>query len=72
MSNDDLINNFPKVFAEGIGTIKDNRVSVKLCKDAKPVCMWSQTDPFALRKSVDLERDRLVSEGFIKQIYHQE
>ena len=72
VSKDDLINKFPEVFADGIGTIKGPPISVKLKKDAKPVFMRARTVPFALRKSVDLELDRLMSEGIIKQIDHSE
>ena len=69
VAKDDLINKFPEVFADRIGTIKGPLIWIKLKKDAKPVFMRVRTFPFALRNSVDLELDGLMSEGIIKQIH---
>ena len=58
----ELINKFPKVFADAIGTIKSSSLLVKLKKDAKLLFLRDQIVPFALRKFVDLELDGLMSE----------
>jgi len=67
-----LAKEFPSVFAEGLGTVRDHQAKIRLKDDAKPKCCRPRPMPYALRESVDAELDRLEQEGIIKPVEEAE
>lgn len=57
---------FPEVFAEGLGTFK-SRIRLHL-KDSTPVFVKARSLPLALREPVERELDRLQREGVIYKV----
>lgn len=65
---------FPNAFSAANNNlaIKNFQVSLNLKENATPVFHRAYTVPFALRKSVDLELDRLEAEGIIKRVKYSQ
>ncbi|XP_041987296.1 uncharacterized protein K02A2.6-like [Aricia agestis] len=61
-----LLNEFPKVFSEGLGTFK-TKIQL-LLKDDKPVFVKARTIPLALRQPVEQELERLQRENIIYKV----
>ena len=61
----DLKNQFPKLFSTGLGTYKDQKFSLEIDEEVKPVYCKPRTVPYTLRQKVDDELDRLVTENVI-------
>ena len=69
---DDLAKEFPTVFCDGLGTVKDHETKIFLQEGAQPGCCQPQPVLYAIRSSVDAELDRLEAEGIIKPVSHAE
>lgn len=59
---------FPSVFQDGLGTVKDHEAEIHLDNGARPRCCNARPVPYALRSTVDAELDRLEREGIIKPV----
>ena len=64
----DFVTEFPAVFKDGLGTVKDHEAEITLTDDAKPKCCSARPVPYAIRSAVDKELDRLEQEGIIKPV----
>ena len=65
-----LIQKYPKVFQEGLGTMKSFRAHLQLKSDVKPKFHRPRAVPFAIKESVGRELDRLEEAGIVvKEIY---
>ena len=58
-----LIQKYPEVFQEGLGTIKHYKATLQLKQDATPRFCRPRPLPFAIREQVEGELDRLVEKG---------
>ncbi len=63
-----IMNDFSEVFDEGLGHLKDFKVSLVMQDNAVPVFCKARSVPLALRAKVDKEIDRLESEGIIEKV----
>ena len=63
-----IVNEFPTVFQEGLGCINGKEASIHLAAGAVPKCIPARPLPYALKSQVDIEIDRLVSEGIIEPV----
>ena len=68
VSLEKLAEEYPSVFAEGLGTVKGHEAKIRLKNDATPKCCRARPMPYALREAVDKELDRLEQEGIIKPV----
>ena len=68
MKPTDFVTEFPSVFQEGLGTVKNHQAVITLKAEATPKCCQARNVPFAIRSAVDMELDRLESEGIIKPV----
>ena len=72
LSEPSIMDGFPSVFAQGLGTIKGHEAEIHLKDDAKPNYFPSRTLPYAMKSQVDVELDRLLKEGIIEPMGHAE
>ncbi|XP_031338139.1 uncharacterized protein K02A2.6-like [Photinus pyralis] len=67
-----LVQEFPNVFAEGLGTLKHLKAKLLLKENTVPVFRKSRPLPFALKEKVNAELDRLVSEGILTPVAYSD
>lgn len=65
-----FLNEFPNVFAEGIGTLKKVKAHLMLKENSNPIFVKHRPLPFAMKEKIDKELDRLVFEGILTPIEH--
>jgi len=63
---DRLLNAHIKVFEEGLGTIEGIQAKIFVDPTIKPLYFKARPVPHALREKIEVELDRLVSEGTIE------
>lgn len=63
-----LLDEWPEVFEDKLGTIRGYQATLHLRADAKPVAYSSRRVPFALKKPVEQELQRLETEGIIEKV----
>ncbi|CAB0017172.1 unnamed protein product [Nesidiocoris tenuis] len=56
------------VFKDGVGTIRNHKVKIRLSEEATPKVFAARRVPIAIKKSVETELDRLVTEGIIEPV----
>ena len=61
---------FPKLFSSELGSLKDREFSIEVDPTVPPKFCKARPVPYALRKKVDLELDRLIETGTITPIPH--
>ena len=67
---DTILDEFPSVFADGLGSIAGFTATIHLDKSAVPKCFPPRLIPYALKHQVNLEIDRLVKEGIVVPVDH--
>ena len=67
-STTDFVAQFPAVFKNDLGIVKDHEAEITLIDDAKPKYCSARPVPYAIRSVVDTELDRLEQEGIIKPV----
>ena len=67
-STTDFVAEFPAVFKDGLGTVKDYQAEIILTNDAKPKCCSARPVPYAIRPAVDKELDQLEQEGILAPV----
>ena len=67
-STTDFVAQFPAVFKNDLGIVKDHEAEITLINDAKPKYCSARPVPYAIRSVVDTELDRLEQEGIIKPV----
>ena len=65
---DDILNKYPEVLKEGLGTLKGVKGHLVVDSNAEPVFFKPRTVPYALRDRVNAELDRLYKEGIIEPV----
>ncbi|XP_046373937.2 uncharacterized protein K02A2.6-like [Haliotis rufescens] len=68
----DVLERHSAVFEEGLGTLKGFQAHIYVDKDATPKFFKPRSVPYALRQKIEVELDRLLSEGIIEPIKHSE
>ena len=63
-----VVHEFPTIFQEGIGHINGKEASIHLAAGTVPKCIPARPLLHALKSQVDIEIDRLVSEGIIEPV----
>ena len=64
--------NFPLLFAEGVGTLQGYQAKTTLSSDAKPRFHRPRLVPYALQQKVEEELNRLQEEGIIRPVENSE
>ncbi len=67
-----LLERYPKVFDTKPGTMRHFQATLRLRKDAKPVFCKARSVPFALKKTVGEDLDRLEKEGILVKVNSSE
>ena len=67
---EDLQEEFEEVFRPELGTFKDVRVKIELQEGAEPKFMKARPVPYALKKPVEKELERLVEMGVYEPVPH--
>ena len=67
-----LVQKYPEVFQEGLGTIKHYKATLQLKQGATPRFCCPRPLPFAIREQVEGELDRLVEKGILHKIDHSD
>lgn len=67
-----ILNQFPKLFQDGIGHCKDMQVKLRLKENVSPVFCRARVVPFALREPLKCELQRLKALGIIKPVRYSE
>ena len=63
-----MIDEFPEVFTDKLGCLKDFKVSIPLNPEVKPKFCKARPVPYALRNRVEEELDRLERQGVWKRV----
>ena len=64
----DVLQRYEHVFNDELGALKGTKASIHMKDDATPVFMRSRPVPYALRKGIEAELERLENEGTIKPV----
>ena len=67
-----LVQKYPEVFQEGLGTIKHYKATLQLKQGATPRFCHPHPLPFAIREQVEGELDCLVEKGILHKIDHSD
>ena len=59
---------FPKLFADGVGKISDNKIKFHIDSSVQPVSQRHRRNHFLFRKDVEAEFDRLEKLDIIKKV----
>ena len=63
-----LLELYPEVFQDGVGTLKDIKARITLDENVAPKFCRSRQVPYALKPKVEAELDRLESDGIITKV----
>lgn len=63
-----LINEYKQLFEDTLGKVVDYKIKLHIKKDAKPVHAPARPIKFGIKKNVEAELDRLVSQGIITEL----
>ncbi|XP_014675604.1 PREDICTED: uncharacterized protein LOC106815629 [Priapulus caudatus] len=64
----EILEKYPEVMEDGLGTLKGVKGHVQVDSDAEPQFFKARNVPYALREKVDTELDRLEREGIIESV----
>ena len=68
----ELLAEVPDVFADGLGKLKEMQVNINVKSEAIPRFSKATPIPYALKKKVENELDRLQQEGIIESVQFAE
>lgn len=72
VDTDDFNKQFPELFKDGLGELKDTEAKLYIDEQVPPRCFKPRVVPFALRGKVDVELERLQEEGVIRPVEFSE
>ena len=72
VSAETLVNKYPEVFRDELGTISGPPVKIALRPDARPKFLKARPVPLARRDAVDTELDRMIQLGILEPVTHSE
>lgn len=67
-----MLDKYKSVFDEGLGEFKNYEVQLEVDPTAKPQFSKARTVPYAMRKGVEEEIDRLVAEGTLEPVEYSD
>ena len=67
-----VLDNYPDVFTEGLGTIYPFKATLFVVKDAKPRFHRARPVPFTLKSRVEEALDRLEADGVLENVTHSD
>ena len=67
-----LLQEYLKVFQEGLGTMKSFKARLSVHEEAKPRFHRPRKVPFALKEAIERELDRLEKTGIIESVSHSD
>jgi len=67
-----LLERYPRVFNQKLGTMGHFEAALRLSKDAKPVFCKARSVPFTLKEVVGRDLDRLEKEGILVKVSSSE
>ena len=70
--SDTILDNYPDLFKQGLGTWKHGSVKLAVDCKAKPRFLKARSVPYALQAEVEAELDRLVTEKIIQPVEFSE
>jgi len=65
----DVLNKYPDVFREELGTLKGHQAKIYVDPDAAPKYCKARPVPYAMQPKVEAELERLENEGIIKPVH---
>ncbi|CAC5366945.1 unnamed protein product [Mytilus coruscus] len=68
----DLLRKYPRVFKEGLGTLKGTKARMYVDKDATPKYFKARPVPYALKEKIERELDSLEKGGNIEKVEFSE
>ena len=71
-SYEEVLEKYPEVFEEGLGTLKGHKAKLHVDPNVQPHFCKARTVPYALRELVDKELDHLVEEGILEPVTYAE
>jgi len=71
-THENVLSKYADVFAEGLGTLKGVKAKIYVDPEAKPKYIKARSVPYALKKNVEFELERLESEGIISLVEFSE
>ena len=69
---DRLIEKFPNLFKEGLGTVKNYQVKLSVDPKARPKFCKPRSVPYALKEAIENDLDRLEQLGVITKVNYSE
>ncbi len=67
-----ILDKYPGIFQEGLGTFKGRKVKIEVDPGAEPRYFKARTLPFDVRQKVEEELERLVAEGTLEPVKHSQ
>ena len=68
MLEKDIVQQYPELFAGGLGTVKGLKGHIYVDQQAQPRFFKPRTVPYSMKEKLDKELDRLLSEGIIEPV----
>lgn len=68
----EMLQKHSEVFKEGLGTYRGEPVTIHLKPDANPRFLKARPVPFAIKKRVEKEIDRLMTEGVLRPVSYSQ
>ncbi|KAK3700097.1 hypothetical protein QZH41_015051 [Actinostola sp. cb2023] len=68
----DVVNSYPQLFEEGLGTLKGKKARIHVDPSTKPEFYRARPVPYTLREKIEQELERLQKEGTIEPVQYSE
>ena len=65
----DVLSKYPDAFADGLGTLKGVQAKIYVHSDAKPKYFKARPVPYAMKRNLEFELERLERERIISPVY---
>jgi len=66
---EEFMHKYPEVFKEGLGEMNTFSATLKMKQGSTPRFVKARPVPFALKEAIELELDRLETEGIIEKVF---
>ncbi|KAK3747895.1 hypothetical protein QZH41_001360 [Actinostola sp. cb2023] len=68
----DVVNSYPQLFEEGLGTLKGKKARIHVDPGTKPEFYRARPVPYTLREKIEQELERLQKEGTIEPVQYSD
>ncbi|KAK3725271.1 hypothetical protein QZH41_010111, partial [Actinostola sp. cb2023] len=69
---EDVVNSYPQLFEEGLGTLKGKKARIHVDPGTKPEFYRARPVPYTLREKIEQELERLQKEGTIEPVQYSD